>query len=231
MLECSFFPKRTPMWVGWNSLQTPDKHDAQENVFYLPNINLSPTSTAVVSETLKRAQQMAADCNMTSISVTYDLAIAKITLEIQAEERPQYDNIFIALGAFHIELSLFGVLGKYIADSGAPYLLNKCSLIEKGSISSFLSGKACKRSKRLHQLFALAMEILYLNSYQLTLEEEDLLKAKEMKMYILSNEIKSIDKSFIPEKFAGIFDKYESYRDKTRNGTHGKNSAVLDCIC
>ena len=129
------------MWVGWNSLQTPDKNDAQENVFYLPQINLSPTLTAVVRETLKKAQQMAAECNMTSISVTYDLAMAKIAPEIQAEERPQYDNIFIALGAFHIKLSLFGVLGKYIAESGRPYLLNECSMIEKGSISLFLSGK------------------------------------------------------------------------------------------
>ena len=70
---------------------------------------------------------MAAECNMTSISVTYDLAIAKIALEIQAEERPQYDNTFIPLGVFHIELSLFGVLGKYIAESGGPYLLTESS--------------------------------------------------------------------------------------------------------
>ena len=75
MLECSFFLKRTPMWVGWNLLQTPDKNDAQENVFYLPQINLSPTSTAVVRETLKRAQQMAAECNMASISVTHVLQL------------------------------------------------------------------------------------------------------------------------------------------------------------
>ena len=115
MPEWSFFPKRTLMWVGWNSLQTPDKNDAPGNVLCLPQINLSPTSPAVVRETLKRAQQMASECNMSSISVTYDLAIAKIALEIQAEECPQYDNIFIALGAFHIELSLFGVLEKYIA--------------------------------------------------------------------------------------------------------------------
>ena len=93
MLECSFFPKRNPMWVGWNSLQTPGKNDAQENVFYLLQIDLSPTSTAVIRQTLKRAQQMAAECNMTSISVTHDLAIAKIALEIQEEECPQYDNI------------------------------------------------------------------------------------------------------------------------------------------
>ena len=82
MLECSFFPKRNPIWFGWNSLQTPEKHGAQENIYYLPQINLFPTSTPVVRENLKRPQQMAAECNMTSISVTYDLEIAKIALEI-----------------------------------------------------------------------------------------------------------------------------------------------------
>ena len=66
------------------------------------------------------------------------------------------------------------------------------------------------------------MEILHLNSYQLTLEEEDLLEIEELKTFILSNEIQSIDKSSIPEKFADIFDKYESYRNETRNRAHGK---------
>ena len=52
---------------------------------------------------------MAAECNMTSISVTYDLEFEKIAFEMQTDKRHQYDNIFIALGAFHIEQSLFGV--------------------------------------------------------------------------------------------------------------------------
>ena len=75
----------------------------------LPQINLFPTSTVVVRETLKRVQLMAAECNMTSISVTYDLEFEKIAFEMQTDKRHQYDNIFIALGAFHIEQSLFGV--------------------------------------------------------------------------------------------------------------------------
>ena len=58
------------MWLGLNWLQTPNKNDAQENVYYFPQINHSPASTAVETETLKRAQQMAAEYNLTSISVT-----------------------------------------------------------------------------------------------------------------------------------------------------------------
>ena len=209
-------------WVQFTS--NSRKNDAQEDAYYLPQINISTTSTAVVRKTLRRAQAMTAECNMTSISVTYHLAITKIALEIQAEKRPKYDNIFIAPDAFHIGLSVFGVLGKYIAESGDPYLLNECSMIEKGSISSFLSGNAYKRSKRLQQLLALAMKILNSNSYQLILEGEGLLEREELKTLILSNEIQSIDKSSIPEKFAGIFDKYESYGDKTGNGRHGKTA-------
>jgi len=75
-------------------------------------------------------------------------------------------------------MSYFGVLGVCIADSGGPYVLNESHLIEKRSLPSFLSGKAYKRSKRLHQILALAMEILH--SFQLTLEEEDLMANEEL---------------------------------------------------
>ena len=63
------------------------------------------------------------------------------------------------------------------------------------------------------------MEIFHLNSYQLTLEEEGVLEIENLKIYIFTNEIQSVDKSSIPEKFVGIFDKYESYRNKNRNET------------
>ena len=224
MVESCFFPNETPMWVGWNSFYSEDDHDTREKVYYLPQINLSPTSTAVVRETLKRAQQMATECNMATIPVTYDLAIAKMALEIQAEETPQFDNVFVALGAFHVEMSYFGVLGKFIADSGGPYVLNESHLIEQGSLPSFLSGKAYKRSKRLHQLLALAMEILHFNSFQLTLEEEDLVANEELKSSLSSKELQTLEEKNFPEKITAILKKYEEYRDATRNGTHGKTA-------
>ena len=42
----------------------------------------SPTSTAVVAETMNRAQHVAQEAGKESISVTYDLAIAKIALQL-----------------------------------------------------------------------------------------------------------------------------------------------------
>ena len=58
-----------------------------------------------------------------------------MAFEIQAEETPQFDDVFVALGAFHIEISYYI---KYIADSGGLYILNECHLIERDRSRSFL---------------------------------------------------------------------------------------------
>ena len=42
------------------------------------------------------------------------MTIAKIAMQIQHEESPKFDNIFINLGAFHMEMALFNAIGKYI---------------------------------------------------------------------------------------------------------------------
>ena len=96
---------------------------------------------AVVGETLKRALAFAKQSERDSIVVTYDLAIAKIALQLQAEESQKYDKVFVAMGYFHKELAMFGAIGKYIAKSGAEHLLNETHVIEKGSLNRFLHGK------------------------------------------------------------------------------------------
>ena len=94
------------MWVGWNSRYGP-REESMQKVWYLKQMNESPTSTSVVAETLKRSQKVAEECNKYNISVTYDLAIAKVAMQLQAEEKPTYDNVFIHLGPFHITCAFF----------------------------------------------------------------------------------------------------------------------------
>ena len=38
-------------------------------------------------------------------------------MTIQAAESPEFDNVFVALGSFHIELAFFSVLGKIVQAS------------------------------------------------------------------------------------------------------------------
>lgn len=133
----------------------------QMKVWYLPQINQSPTSNAVVVETMKRSQKLAEESNKSCMVVTYDLAIAKIALQIQAQEKPVFDNLFISLGSFHVEKAYFCVIGKLIAESGAPHILNECGALAVGSINGFIKGKHYNRCKRIHELLAVSLEILF----------------------------------------------------------------------
>ena len=45
--------------------------------------------------------------NVINISVTYDLAIANVAMQLRAEEKPTYGNTFIHLGLFHITYAFF----------------------------------------------------------------------------------------------------------------------------
>ena len=83
MMMFSFFPRITPMWVAFNASLKIGSEKPRQIIKYLPQINKSPTDAGVVAETLKQSI-----ANKTSISVTYDLAIAKIALQIQQNESP-----------------------------------------------------------------------------------------------------------------------------------------------
>lgn len=108
MFNYAFHIGGNKRWFAWNSDRIVDKNPIQK-IGYLPNINMSPTSDAAVQKTLQIAQQIASECNQPYIIVTYDLAIASKAYKIQASMSPQFDNIFITLGAFHTQMSFFKV--------------------------------------------------------------------------------------------------------------------------
>ena len=101
-----------PMWVGWNSRYYGPREKSMQKVWYLKQMSESPTSTSVVAVTFKRSQKVAEECNKYSMSVTYDLEIAKVAMQLQAEEKPTNDNVFIHLTPFHITCAFFSILGK-----------------------------------------------------------------------------------------------------------------------
>ena len=154
----SFESYGTPMWAGWNSVLEKIGGTIQK-ISYLPQINMSPTSYAVVKETLKRSLTIAEETSKSSIAVTFDLAIAKIAMQIQHEESPTYDKIFINLGGFHIEMAYFNAIGKYIDESGGPYILIEAEVLASGSLKGFIKGKDYNRCKRLHPLLSATLDM------------------------------------------------------------------------
>ena len=79
----------TPLWTGWNSRLIPRDEDIQK-IWQLPQLNQSPTSNTVAIEAMRRSLAIAAECGRNCISVTYDLAIAKVAMQIQYKERPAF---------------------------------------------------------------------------------------------------------------------------------------------
>ena len=194
------------MWVGWNSRIQPGE-DTCQKVWYLPQIDLSPTSNTVVAETLNIAQRNAKDTERDEISVTYDFAIAKLAMQIRAAESPRYDNVFVLIGAFHTEMAFFNALGKFIAESGGPSILVASETIASGSLKGFITGKHYNRCKRIHPLLAVAMEI----------ESEYVSELLQMQDKNFSTE--SLSKELIE-----MIHMYLEFKENTRNGMHGKTA-------
>ena len=165
-------PDTTPMWTGWDSLLEKDNTTLQK-ISYLPQINMSPTSNSVVMETLKRSLKVMVETGKTSIAVTYDLAIAKIALQIQHAESPQFDNIFVKFGDFHINCAYFNSVGKYINESGGLYILTESGILASGSKKGFIKGKHYNRCKRIHLLLVAALQTLHIESFLQSVEIED----------------------------------------------------------
>lgn len=69
----------------------------------------------------------------------YDLAVAKEAMRIQSEEASMYNEIFIHLGEFHVEMTYF--MEKYIDDCEISNILVDCDLIANGSVNGFITRK------------------------------------------------------------------------------------------
>ena len=132
------------MWSGWNSMFTLDPLPLQ-TVAYMNSINLPPTRLDVVAETLKISQQVAMESEEPFVVVHYDLAVAKPAMQIQQEERPQFNNVLICFRAFHIEMAYFGALGHFLDGSGGSTIMADADVLAPGSLNGFILGKHYNR--------------------------------------------------------------------------------------
>ena len=66
---------------------------------------------------------------------------------------------------FHIELAYFNAIGKYINESGGPFILTESGVLAPGSLNGFIKGKQYNRCKRLHTLLVAALEILRIEEF------------------------------------------------------------------
>ena len=148
------------MWVGFNSLIYNGDSPLQ-TISYLTTINKYPTNTSVVQGMMTQILQVATECYEPYAHVTYDLAKAKIAFQLQITEKPRFNCMFIHLGMFHVMMAYFKSVGKFIDRNGLTNIMVDFGLLAEKFANNFLASKHFNRSKRLHPLILLALEIFH----------------------------------------------------------------------
>ena len=148
-----------------------------------------------------------------------------MALQIQGAEKPKYDNVFVNLGAFHIEMAFFSMMGKFIAELGGPYILYETQILQKGSLKGFLKGKSYNRGKRVHQLPGLAMEIQHFQSFEQKHSDPDFNIILKHEIVRLNENLARLNQNLstvnLSKEFKNILDCYNKFSEEIRNGANG----------
>lgn len=158
------------------------------------------------------------------IPYTYDLAIAKIAMQIQATEKPdntRFDNIFIHIGSFHIMLSYFKAIGKFVTDCGLMDIAVESQLIASGSVNGFHTGKHFNRCKCLHPMVALGLEIMFFEGFAEKNPEYNDLAVRDI-LLSLSEAPAVLTDTLSNPNLAKLMNGYLKYKEETLSGKYGK---------
>ena len=142
-------------------------------------------------------------------------------MQIQSEEAPLYDNVFVAFGPFHTELAYFGVLGHYHEASGGPEILIEQGVLAPGSLSGFLLGKHYNRCKRLHPLLALALQILHFKKFTREANMPNVIHTFINGPTPNADSMEALESS---EEFTTYVHQYRAFTQRTLEGEHGSTA-------
>lgn len=159
-------------------------------------------------------------CAQQYISVNYDLAITNKAYRIQAENSPTFDRLFIRIGSFHVELSFYKAVGKYIEGSGIPVLFQQSGLVAEGSLNGILTGKNYNRCKRVHDIAHVGFKILHFKEF-LKRHNSTELKTTTMELIKLLDDERLLGLNAISLELKELLQHYDVFCKQTLNGDHG----------
>ena len=102
-----------------------------------------------------------------------------------------------------------------------------CKVIASGSLKGLISGKHYNRCKRIHPLFAAAMEMLhfklFISSCDNLGEREDLIEKQLSEMTKRDSSVNRADfsKVYLSNELMEIIDDYEKFKENTKKGLNG----------
>ncbi|GFX24621.1 uncharacterized protein TNCV_3344011 [Trichonephila clavipes] len=79
--------------------------------------------------------------------------------------KPQFNNLFIHLGSFHLMMAFFKAIGVFINECGLSHMMIESNIIASGSVNGLVEGEHFNRCKRLHPLIALGLQMLHFDHF------------------------------------------------------------------
>ena len=153
---------------------------------------------------------------------TYDLDVAKTAHRIQVTDQPEFDNLFIMFGVFHILMCFFRAIGKVIAESGGPSMLTDSGVLAPGSLRGFTECFNYNRCKRLHPMLALALEVLLFRRFMVEYENADLIQLELQNVRL--NKTEDVEDICDSAQFVQLFDSFEKFKKDAESGALGKTA-------
>ena len=104
--------------------------------------------------------------------------------------------------------------------SGGPYILTESGILASGSMNAFIKRKHYNRCKRIHILFAAALQLLKLREF-VRCSEEYGTTLESVKNEVLTINTAPIQLDNLSDELKEILDKYKENTESTSNGSHG----------
>lgn len=159
-----------------------------------------------------------------------------MAMQIQEQDKPKFDHIFVNLGAFHMQMAFFKAIGKYIDSCGLVDVLVQSEVLAGGSANSFLDSKHFNRCKRLHPLTASALQTLhfeqYLSTTNISLEMlDDLLKTLEENTLCNESTSNVHDAIELPDVLNRVVNGYKEFCKQILTGEKSKTAQYYYHYC
>lgn len=147
--------------AGWVIKLSSDIEKSPTTMTYLPPIETPITDYGTIFEIFHRSEQLAKQCNMKYVHITFDCGAAMKAYHVIWNNPERFANVFLHLGDFHYMKAFFGVLGSYVSGSGFEDIVYQAGMCQPGSMKSFLDGKHYNRAFMIHESFAEAISRLF----------------------------------------------------------------------
>ncbi|XP_053404320.1 uncharacterized protein LOC128558588 [Mercenaria mercenaria] len=149
----------TPSWSGIMQTVQKGEHPGESKVHFLPMIDMNPSDMSCIYSTLTYVAQQARLMNIDPV-ITFDQPLfwKAMTIITNKPDSSELKRAVIRLGAFHMEMSFLGCIGKIMENSGLSELLS--TVYAPNTVCHMLSGKAVQRAIRGHFLASDALDQL-----------------------------------------------------------------------